>query len=302
MHTISNSLTAVLLVSLLAFARAAADPLLFIGSEGQQAEFAGVLEARIEGLVIQVNVGDRPITVPWNRFDLEDLKRRHPPVHRARENALSGQNPVMLRLGSFAGALTYEEVLANLAADFDRPHDYPVPTFDEYLENYGRQQMRRSQHYFDYARQRARVHEDYQNFIREFFRGEVTLSVSRSAYSANVFSSHPNKNSVRLSARHIIDFFSEENRRGRREAMVYLNYHPRVLDRPMEILARHQRGLPTTLFDSTNLDHLHLPALLENNRNELATIQRERSFPHSAPRQFQRLAEVLDQGRQYQTP
>lgn len=73
------------------------------GANGREVEFAGVKSAGPAGLVVQVQrVGD-PVTLSWDRFDLEKLKENQPDIHRAYLAAQVGEETT-LNLGMFAPA------------------------------------------------------------------------------------------------------------------------------------------------------------------------------------------------------
>ena len=81
-------------------------PVRLAGANGRVVDFAGIWEARPDGLVV-ITSADAPLTlVPWDRFDLERLKTEQPSLDAARQRALFLRGPQPVNLGLFAGLLT----------------------------------------------------------------------------------------------------------------------------------------------------------------------------------------------------
>ena len=91
-----------------------ADPVELTGSNGRQAAFAGIWEARPEGLVVLLTPDGAPVTVGWDKFDLAKLKTEQPAIIAARDRALFTQKAQPVNLGLFVGVLTQSQVGAEL--------------------------------------------------------------------------------------------------------------------------------------------------------------------------------------------
>jgi hypothetical protein len=90
-------------------------------------DFAGIWEARPEGLVI-VTTADAPLTlVPWNRFDLARLRTEQPSIDAARQRAIFLRSPQPVNLGLFAGLLTPAQAGAELRRALEESITIKVP-------------------------------------------------------------------------------------------------------------------------------------------------------------------------------
>lgn len=104
-----------------------ADPVKLTGANGRAVEFAGIWEARPEGLVVVTSAESAPVTVAWDKFDLSKLKTEQPALDAARQRAvfLRGAQPV--NLGLFAEILTPAQVGAEIKRVIDTPSTVKVP-------------------------------------------------------------------------------------------------------------------------------------------------------------------------------
>ncbi len=81
-------------------------PVRLVGANGREVDFAGVWEARPDGLVV-VTQPAAPLTlVPWEKFALARLKTDQPAIDAARQRAVFLRSPQPVNLGLFAGLLT----------------------------------------------------------------------------------------------------------------------------------------------------------------------------------------------------
>ncbi len=81
-------------------------PVRLAGANGREVDFAGIWEARPDGLVV-VTTAEAPLTlVTWDKFDLARLKTEQPALDAARRRALFLRSPQPVNLGLFAGLLT----------------------------------------------------------------------------------------------------------------------------------------------------------------------------------------------------
>jgi hypothetical protein len=102
-------------------------PVRLVGANGREVDFAGIWEARLEGLVV-VTVADAPLTlVPWDRFDLERLRENEPAIDAARQRALFLRSPQPVNLGLFAGLLTPAQAGSELRRILDETLTVKVP-------------------------------------------------------------------------------------------------------------------------------------------------------------------------------
>jgi hypothetical protein len=106
---------------------AAPGPVRLAGANGREADFAGVWEARPEGLVVVTTADASPSLVPWDRFDLERLKIDQPSLDAARQRAVFLRSPQPVNLGLFAGLLTPAQAGAELRRLLDERLVLKVP-------------------------------------------------------------------------------------------------------------------------------------------------------------------------------
>jgi hypothetical protein len=77
-----------------------------VGANGREVDFAGIWEARPEGLVVVIQPVDPLTLIAWNKFDLNRLHAEQPGIDAARQRAIFLRSPQPVNLGLFAGLLT----------------------------------------------------------------------------------------------------------------------------------------------------------------------------------------------------
>ncbi len=102
-------------------------PVRLAGANGREVDFAGVWEARPEGLVV-ITSAEAPLTlVSWEKFDLAWLKTEQPSLDAARQRALFLRSPQPVNLGLFAGLLTPAQAGSELRRILDESLTVRVP-------------------------------------------------------------------------------------------------------------------------------------------------------------------------------
>jgi len=71
------------------------------GANGRKVEFAGIKEARPEGITAKVDPEASLIGITWKKLDIEALEQEHPVIYRAYEASREGET-IPLDLGIFA--------------------------------------------------------------------------------------------------------------------------------------------------------------------------------------------------------
>ena len=97
------------------------------GANGRAVEFAGIWEARPEGLIVVTTAESSPVTVPWSKFDLAKLKTEQPSLEAARQRAIFLRSAQPVNLGLFASILTPAQVASELGRVLDVPFTVKVP-------------------------------------------------------------------------------------------------------------------------------------------------------------------------------
>ncbi len=97
------------------------------GTNGRAVEFAGIWEARPEGLIVVTSAESAPITVTWDKFDLSKLKTEQPALEAARQRAVFLRSAQPINLGLFAEILTPAQVGSELRRLLDEPSTVKVP-------------------------------------------------------------------------------------------------------------------------------------------------------------------------------
>ena len=97
------------------------------GANGRAVEFAGIWEARPEGLVVVTSAESTPVIVAWDKFDLAKLKTEQPALEAARQRAVFLRSTQPVNLGLFAEILTSTQVGSELRRVLDEPSTVKVP-------------------------------------------------------------------------------------------------------------------------------------------------------------------------------
>jgi len=97
------------------------------GANGRAVEFAGIWEARPEGLIVVTSAESAPLTVTWDKFDLTKLKTEQPALEAARQRAVFLRSAQPINLGLFAEILTPAQVGSELRRLLDEPSTVKVP-------------------------------------------------------------------------------------------------------------------------------------------------------------------------------
>ncbi len=97
------------------------------GANGRSVEFAGIWEARPEGLVVVTSAESAPVVVAWDKFDLAKLKTEQPALDAARQRAVFLRSAQPVNLGLFAEILTASQIGAEIRRVLDVPSTVKVP-------------------------------------------------------------------------------------------------------------------------------------------------------------------------------
>jgi hypothetical protein len=97
------------------------------GANGRSVEFAGIWEARPEGLVVVTTAESDPIIVTWAKFDLAKLKVEQPALEAARQRAVFLRSTQPVNLGLFAEILTASQAGTEIRRLLDVPSTVKVP-------------------------------------------------------------------------------------------------------------------------------------------------------------------------------
>jgi hypothetical protein len=104
-----------------------ADAVKLTGANGRSVEFAGIWEARPEGLVVVTSAENAPVIVSWDKFDLAKLKTEQPALDAARQRAVFLRSAQPVNLGLFAEVLTATQVGSEIRRVLDVPSTVKVP-------------------------------------------------------------------------------------------------------------------------------------------------------------------------------
>lgn len=97
------------------------------GANGRSVEFAGIWEARPEGLIVVTSAESAPVIVTWDKFDLAKLKTEQPALDAARQRAVFLRSAQPVNLGLFAEVLTPTQVGSEIRRVLDVPSTVKVP-------------------------------------------------------------------------------------------------------------------------------------------------------------------------------
>ena len=104
-----------------------ADSVKLTGANGRAVEFAGIWEARPEGLIVVTSAESAPVIVTWDKFDLAKLKTEQPALEAARQRAVFLRSAQPVNLGLFAEILTATQVGSEIRRVLDVPTTVKVP-------------------------------------------------------------------------------------------------------------------------------------------------------------------------------
>ena len=104
-----------------------ADAVKLTGANGRAVEFAGIWEARPEGLIVVTSAESAPVIVTWDKFDLPTLKTEQPALDAARQRAVFLRSAQPVNLGLFAEILTATQVGSEIRRVLDVPSTVKVP-------------------------------------------------------------------------------------------------------------------------------------------------------------------------------
>lgn len=106
---------------------APAGPVRIVGANGREVVFAGVWEARPEGILVVTTADAAPSFVLWEKIDLARLAADQPALDAARQRAVFLRSPQPVNLGLFAGILTPAQAGDELRRLLDQPVTLKVP-------------------------------------------------------------------------------------------------------------------------------------------------------------------------------
>lgn len=106
---------------------ARAEDVKLTGANGRTVEFAGIWEARPDGLVVVTSAESAPMVVAWDKFDLAKLKTEQPSLDAARQRAVFLRSAQPVNLGLFAEILTAAQVGSEMRRVLDVPSTVKVP-------------------------------------------------------------------------------------------------------------------------------------------------------------------------------
>ena len=100
-----------------------------MGSNGTEAEFAALFDAKPSGLVALLNPDSSAITIPWSKIDLAALKQSQPQVYQAYEKAVAMDKDQPLGMGLAEGMLSLGQLSDALKQAVKDPNNWPYYTY-----------------------------------------------------------------------------------------------------------------------------------------------------------------------------
>ncbi|WP_309383645.1 hypothetical protein [Cerasicoccus frondis] len=189
----------------------AAHGVMLKGANGRKVDFAGVLKASEAGLTVKIGPSDDAIVVPWEKFDLEDMKTEQPKIYSAYTRSSLGHNEVMLRLGVYEDFKTYDELIVSLRKLLDEPFYVPIPSsYDHWFNNY---YSKRNRSIEDWQRAHAR----YRQMINDLFGGALIVHNSRGGevsgtyyYYFSYYSSSSWHYTAKITSKRVLNYFASD--------------------------------------------------------------------------------------------
>lgn len=275
----------------------AADPIVLMGSNGREVPFAGVREASPQGLTLLMDEDGDDMLVTWDKFDLEALKKDHPKIYAAYENAAKGKT-TSLRLGVYEDMMSQKQYLSELRKALAEEDSYKVPKLSHFFSHKDDDQTftstSKSQD-SNAAKRSKRFVETYEELLTEFFQIK-DLNLSKDTITWNwgngdiyviVKEAYPrNNSSVKLSHQQFIDFFANENHRSRNKAAEYLNANPEELTPVMGVLRKYRNIAKNKLLTDETTRHRYI-YLFEKMEEHIEGLRASQTLPRSLERDFQ---------------
>lgn len=257
----------------------AEDPLLLVSQEGQQTRIYGILEARPEGLSLQMKKGAPLITVAWEKLDLQHLQRNHPEVYLGYRDAREFSEPVLLRLGGFKDILTYNEAVTLLYRGMQRNCYYTLPENVDYLFELDPDVLRMKEHDRErYERAIRDYRRELQDFLRELFPKEAVIISDE----GNLHRKERNdlvevgKGETSLGA--IIRYLSDTRHTVSRVGLLYLREVSHFPEDFETLINKAGTRIPNATFRFGNADHMKLPTLLRETRDAVKHLMEAKSI------------------------
>jgi len=294
------SVSVFLLTSLLGLM--AADPVMLTGANGREVAFAGVRQAGPMGLTLMMEEDSDEITVGWDKFDLEALKK-HPKIYAAYQSAQNGRTTA-LNLGLYEDMLTQQQYLANLRQAMKEEDRYEVPKLSDFFshkdDDLSFTSTSKSQD-SNAAKRSKRFVDTYRELLDEFFllakeslkTDTITWDWGNGDRYVIVKEAYPSSGSVKLSRMHVIEFFANEKNRSRNKAAEYFNARPGQLDPIIQMLRKFKRQAQSQLMadETTRYRYVYL---LDSVEEHLQGFRESQTLPDSVERDLQNFIREME--------
>lgn len=246
---------AILIVTLLfsPFSASAYEPVKIVGANGKSMEFAGVKEAKPEGIVLLMNEGGKPMLVLWKSLDLEALKN-HETIYTAYKDATTNRKTIPIGLGYYEDMVSEDTFLKNFNKILMQKHEFEVPKLSDFFEHKDNDSSFLSTNYGEdknAAKRSKRFVKEYEDLLQEFFlvsNPRLNTSTTTWHYSGHdpfvivkeaTLDGHK---SIELSTFHVIEFFANKSNSSRPRCSKYFSAYPENL-RPLIRLIEEQANI-----------------------------------------------------------
>ncbi|WOO41676.1 hypothetical protein [Rubellicoccus peritrichatus] len=263
-----------------------------MGANGKEVDFAGVLKATQTGLVVMIKPGDEPMEVPWERFDLIFIEENHPKIYDAYNDIYQGEKEVVLKLGTFKGFKTYDELMAELKKTMSEPYVVPLPSsYDYWLSRY--YERNRSYDHDDYIRARR----EYYNMVHALFDGYRVRRSDGTTVRYHYYSYYGSSYSyiVETTGERVLSFFSND-KSSFHAALDYISDHPGLLIGLADQLKANHKQFVENGHTNVQTDYGTIGYMLEKTIKNLERLPKSRSFPTGMKRDFERFLHVVNEG------
>lgn len=219
------------------FTASAYEPIQITGANGKEMEFAGVKEAKPEGIVLLMKEGGKPMLVLWKSLDLEALKN-HQTVYTAYQKATSTNKIIPIGLGYYEDMVSEEAFLKNLKQILSKKHAFKVPKLSDFFEHKDDDTSYLSTSYGEdknAAKRSKRFVKDYTDLIEEFFKVKnpqlLTNTTTWTYDNKDPFvivkeATLKGPASIKLSTLEVINFFADKSTRSQPRCSKYFSAYP----------------------------------------------------------------------------
>ncbi len=256
-----------------------ADSLRLISNEGLEIDIYGVLEARPEGLVIKTQANSPLITVAWEKLDMEHLQLAYPDAYNGYLDAKEFNRPILLRLGGFAGILSYDEAITRLYHDLERQRFYSLPENVNYLFESDPDVIKmKERDWSRYVRAMRDYRRELQDFLRDIYPRESIIIDDEGNLHRKERTDIVELDKGETSLGAILNYLADTRHTVSRVGLLYLREVSNFPEDFQKTIDEVDAGVPNSTFKYGNANHMKLPGLLKESQAAVDHLMEAKSI------------------------